>query len=265
MMDKRLFNGKNQILVRALYVGQRLELRSFDHTYSLASAPLMVTAGESGCVVMLRYGVIVLFGLTSMEEANFMEDLRPYIIDPFDQIEFENIVLVEDRNRKECDIQANIALHAFDIPRLQLVGDILAKSVVLAHYERVIASSFDRIEPLASTLQSRGTTPQRSHILLKHIGEALSIEAKMVGRAEISEKPELLWEHPEHERTYQRLQDEYELQERHLALEHKLSLISRTAETLLDLLHHKRSLRVEWYIVILIVIEVVLTLHDKFF
>ena len=59
-----------------------------------------------------------------------------------------------------------------------------------------------------------------------------------------------------------RLEDEYELRERHVALERKLDLISRTAETLLDLMQHKRSLRVEWYIVILIVIEILLTLYE---
>jgi uncharacterized Rmd1/YagE family protein len=47
-----------------------------------------------------------------------------------------------------------------------------------------------------------------------------------------------------------------------MALERKLELVSRTAETLLDLLQDKRTLRVEWYIVILIVVEIVLTLYE---
>jgi len=72
----------------------------------------------------------------------------------------------------------------------------------------------------------------------------------------------VLWEQPELERLYVRLEDEYELRERHLALERKLDLISRTAETMLDLMQHKRSLRVEWYIVILIIVEILLTLYE---
>ena len=80
----------------------------------------------------------------------------------------------------------------------------------------------------------------------------------------MTEKPEILWEHPELERLYQRMADEYELRERHAALERKLELIYRSAETLLDLLHSKRTLRVEWYIVILIVVEVLLTLYEMF-
>jgi uncharacterized Rmd1/YagE family protein len=41
-------------------------------------------------------------------------------------------------------------------------------------------------------------------------------------------------------------------------------LLSRTIETVLDLLNQRRSLRVEWYIVILIVIEIGLTLYEMF-
>jgi len=85
----------------------------------------------------------------------------------------------------------------------------------------------------------------------------------MMGWVEVSEKPELLWDHPEHERLYLRLEDEYELSERHAALDRKLSLLSRTAQTVLSILQDKRTLRVEWYITILIVIEIFITLGEK--
>lgn len=49
------------------------------------------------------------------------------------------------------------------------------------------------------------------------------------------------------------------------ALNRKLELISRTVATLLEVVQNKRSLRVEWYIVLLILFEIVLTLYDMFF
>jgi uncharacterized Rmd1/YagE family protein len=85
----------------------------------------------------------------------------------------------------------------------------------------------------------------------------------MVGRVEVGEKPDMLWE-LRLTRLFSRLEDEYELQERKLAVDRKLDLISRTVETLVDLLQNKRALRVEWYIVILIVIEIFLTLYQLF-
>jgi required for meiotic nuclear division protein 1 len=78
----------------------------------------------------------------------------------------------------------------------------------------------------------------------------------------VGEKPDPLWERPDLERLYLRLEDEYELRERLLALERKLSLVSRTAETALELMQHDSSHRVEWYIVALIVVEILLSVYE---
>ena len=86
----------------------------------------------------------------------------------------------------------------------------------------------------------------------------------MVARVEVSDRPELLWEHPELEQLYLRLEDEFEIEERAASLDRKLELISRTVETILDLVQKERSVRVEWYIVGLIVFEVVISLYDLF-
>jgi uncharacterized Rmd1/YagE family protein len=101
-------------------------------------------------------------------------------------------------------------------------------------------------------------------LLLRHIGRVLLDEMKMVARAEVTDRPELIWDHPDLEQLYLRLEDEFELQERAAILDRKLELISRTVETVLDLLQKRRSVRVEWYIVILIVMELALSLYQVF-
>jgi required for meiotic nuclear division protein 1 len=83
----------------------------------------------------------------------------------------------------------------------------------------------------------------------------------MVGRVEVEEKPDVLWDHPELERLYARLEDEYEVVERSRAMERKLALISETAGTLIELVHNQRSLRLEWYIIGLIGLELLLSLY----
>jgi uncharacterized Rmd1/YagE family protein len=264
-MGQRLFAGQTEVRARAMYVGQRLELRAFEQAQRLAASPLLVSVGASGAAVLFRYGVVVLFGLDAMAQTRFMAGLEPLVIEPFDKAEAEDVDLAFDAGRVEGMEQSLLVLKDAGIARLQLVASVLAKSAVLTRYETNIAESFDHIEPLAARLQRGGRGVGRGEQLLRHIGDTLIIHGRMVGRVEISEKPDLLWENPELERLYAKLEDEYELGERHLALERKLDLIMRTAETLLDLLHHQRSLRVEWYIVILIVVEIALTLYQMHF
>ena len=226
--------------------------------------PLLISAGDHGYAVLFRYGAVVLFNLAPAEQLSFLNHVKHLIRDPFDAPDTE-IVDINIDSTKEERVENNIISIKDTRPeRLQVVADILAKSVVLDHYEKRVGDVFDRIEPLADSLQQKGRTAFKDVELLRHIGGTLLIQHTTVGRVEIEEKPEVLWEQPELERLYVRLEDEYELRERHVALERKLDLISRTAETLLELMQHKRSLRVEWYIVILIIVEILLSLYAIF-
>ncbi len=259
-----LFASKSTIEVRVFLLGERIDLRTLELGDRLGIAPLTISVGSRGCAVLFRYGVVVLFDVTAAEEEAFLASLEPLISEPFKRREQDRVDVSVDSIRDERVEGGIIQLREYSLERLQVVADVLAKSVVLAYYEASIAEAFDRIEPLAAELQRTGRGRRKAKDLLRHIGGALLVEHKMVGRVEVGEKPEILWERPELERLYLRLEDEYELRERHLALERKLGLIAKTAETLLDLLQHGRSLRVEWYIVILIVVEIGLTLYELF-
>ena len=71
-------------------------------------------------------------------------------------------LLVRPDADQHVDLAGNIFLREKTIERLQLVADVLAKSLVLSHYETRIAETFDRIEPLAATLREKGPR-RRTH------------------------------------------------------------------------------------------------------
>jgi uncharacterized Rmd1/YagE family protein len=250
--------------VRAQYLGERLDLRTFENVNRLGASPLIIGAGAHGCVVLLRYGAVVFFGVEPIEEIAFLSHLRPFVGDPLGAPEIDEVVICVDPNKSEGFENQTILLHEMSTERLQAVAEILGKSVALSYYESQVSQAFDRIEPLANNLEQNGKGLANGKQLLRHSGGALLIQHKMVGRIEVGEKPELLWERPELERLYARLEDEYELKERHLAMERKLELISRTVEILLELFQSNRSLRLEWYVVGLILLEILLSLYEIF-
>ena len=167
----------------------------------------------------------------------------------------ETPILLNGDRGDRIDPSGALLLQRLDVPRIQASADVLSKSVVLAHYEERVAGVFDRVEALARNL-SRGGRRRRGKTLLREIGTVLM--------AEVAEKPEIVWDDPELDRLWERLAVEYELRDRDLALSRKLDLVARTAETHLDLLHNRHSLRLEWYIVILIAVEIVLIVYDIF-
>ena len=247
---------------RALLLGARLELRAWPEAEVLARMPLAVRVAGGGVAVLFRYGVAVLFGCSHEGEHALRERLAPLLEQRYRAPESEELEVRLDAARPDGLHEGNLALQSASLERLQLTAEALSKSILLAHYEAAMASDFDRIEPLAVQLERHGRIRGRTREHLKRIGRLLLVEQRMVGRAEIGDKPELLWEHPELERLHAQLEDEFELRERLAALERKLALAARTSRTLADLLNAEHSLRVEWYIVALIVLEILLTLYQ---
>jgi uncharacterized Rmd1/YagE family protein len=248
--------------VRALLLGERLDTRAFERDEQLGIAPLTVDIPGGGVAVLFRYGAVVLFGAATAALDNFVASLRPLVTAALPVAERDDArLLIRPEADQVVDLAGNIFLPEKTTERLQVVADILAKGLVLSHYETRIADIFDGIEPLAATLREKGRAGARSKELLRHIGDVLLMQQKMVGRVETGEKPELLWDHPELERLYVRLAEEYELRDRDRALDRKLDIISRTVETLLGLVQTRSSLRVEWYIVLLIVAELLLSTY----
>ena len=258
--------GPATSVVRAILLGERIDTRGLEDPEPLATAPLALKVEPKGIAVLFRYGVAVLFEVSPSEERRFIDRLMPRVVEPYDPPEIDELrVSIRPEAEEQMGVDGTLTLRDLSVERAQVVADSLAKSLMLAHYETRIASVFDRIEPLAASLRRRGRPGAQGRFLLRHIGNVLTVQQKMVGRVETGEKPEVLWDHPALERLYLRLADEYELRERDRALDRKLDVISRTVETLLDLVTQSRNLRVEWYIVGLIVTELVLSVYFSVF
>lgn len=262
-LDRRVPTGA-PVPVHAVLLGERLHLRGL-YESPLDFMPLVLPAGAAGFVMLFRYGAAVFINLTESEQKNFLKEFKPRIENPLRRPETESVqLLLLSAGNIEGSSADGIGLINFGLPRLQVVAIVLARSVALAHFETAIAASFDAIEPLARSLEQQRGTSRDLKEMLRQMGSALLAQHKMTGRVEIQDKPDLLWDYPELERLFVRLADEYELDERGGILDEKLALLSRTAETATGLLYNRRMLRVEWYIVLLILFDIVITLYGKF-
>jgi uncharacterized Rmd1/YagE family protein len=256
------WSTQEAIAVRACIVGERLALKDLESIEPLATNPLVIRAGATGCAVLLRYGVIVSFDLSTEEESELLKTLQPQIREPLQTTTSEELSLVfrpQVKERLERDI---LWLQECSAERLQIVAEALGKSVVLDFYETEVSSLFEQIKPFTTAIQGKNLRPPKQKELLSYVGGTLLIQQKMLGIVAVGEKPDPIWDYPELDRLYLRLEDEYELRERLVALERKLELISKTVETSLGILQRDSSHRVEWYIVILIVVEIGLSIYD---
>jgi uncharacterized Rmd1/YagE family protein len=243
-----------------VHVGERLDVKGIEPRLA-PLLPVMIEVGSSGIAVLIRAGAVVLFNVDPIQSERFISDLGSRIHGRVERQETErSVVRLGDADAVEPDA---IVVRDLTMERLQVIAEILGKSVVLARYEQDIAEAFTAIEPMALQMKTQPSRlPWKQRDLVRTIGDAMLVEHQLVDRAELLEKPDMLWENAELDRLYTRLEDEYELRERYLTLDTKIGVVSRAAQTMLELAQTKRSLHVEYYIVALILFEIILAVGE---
>jgi uncharacterized Rmd1/YagE family protein len=244
------------IPVHAILLGDRLAADRTAARDVLSTAPFCFRK-EDGYVVVFRYGAMVFVGVSASGER---ETLAQYGPNP-QGIEEERLELLLKPDQDEgITATGQLQFKSLTGAHVLVLADILAKSIALARYEREIATVFDTIEPAANMLAVEGRIPRRRKELLRLVGAALLAQHRVSGRIAFAEKPEVLWDHPELERLYARLEDEYEIIERGTLLNGKVRVIASAAETFTDMIDTARSARLELLIVILILAELVIAM-----
>jgi uncharacterized Rmd1/YagE family protein len=255
------------ITIRALALGDRIDTAGLERSDTIATVPLAFHSGRDGRVALYRFGIAILAGMSPLEEEQIVSGLGPRIFGARAKVEDEetaSVVVAADGDDKVTP-GGPIFVSGLTDERFLVIADALAKSVALARYERSVNSVFDSIEPFAVNLAQHGRPPWKRRAMLKLIGEALLVQHRVSGRVAVQEKPDILWDRPDLERLYARVNDEYEIDERALTLKNKLDVIVETGRALTDIIEADRATRLEAVVILLIFTEIVISVVQIMF
>jgi uncharacterized Rmd1/YagE family protein len=248
------------LTARALLLGERLDTTGLERADLVSTAPLAFHTGRAGFVVLYKFGVAVLFGLSPLEEDEILARLDARVASAARSDDETLVLVVAGEGEEKSFADGRLAVRDLSGPRLLVIADALAKSVALARDERRVNAVFDTIEPFAARLADDGRSPWRRRDMLKLVGQTLLVQHRVSGRVAVEDKPDVLWDRPDLERLYARLEDEYELAERGRTLKAKLDVIGETARAFTEIIDADRSMRLEWTIVVLILAEILLSI-----
>lgn len=122
-MLEQLFANKNHVRIRALLVGDRLDLRTLKTAAQLAAQPLTVPVAEQSCAVLYRYGAVVLFDVPPLAEATFLKQLQPFVIEPVAEIETETLDVRVGAESKEGLDKGALLVRELSLERFHVVAD----------------------------------------------------------------------------------------------------------------------------------------------
>ena len=268
LLNPRLGGAPDVVTAGRLPVGDTLTatatlLGNKINTRPLLADPRFLQAVEvAGLVFVFRHGVMISFG-SGTGDAALAAALREHVLDGAKLEEVETaLVQIGHGDKDRIGEDGEIFVSDDQPERFMLIATVLSRSVLLAHDEVLVAAAFEQTQPVVQDLSSNGRARLPIREVMKLAGSVLAARHRLTGTAQADERPDLLWDHPQLDRLYARLEAEYELKERAEALEHKFATLGDFTEALLDIAQDKRAVRLESAIIILIVFEIVLSLID---
>jgi uncharacterized Rmd1/YagE family protein len=244
-----------KLIVHARHLGTRIDTRGL-----AGDIVLRELAAAAGLTFAFRYGVAVTF-CTAAERIPALDmALLTHVQEPAEQEEIETAsVFITDGGKERVDDDGVIQLGDDDEPRLLLVATVLAHSVMLSRDEMLVSEVFASSVPLVADLQVNGKARLSIPAVMRMVGQVLAARHRVMGTAQAGERPDLLWDHPDLDRLYTRLEAEYELGERAEVLERKFGALGDFTDVLLEIAQDKRAVRLEVAVIVLIAFEVLLS------
>lgn len=218
---------------------------------------------HKGDIFYFAYGCIVLWGFTDEEEHSILGALKEFEKNPMAKPEMDEFTFAYgDAMQIEED---EIILQTKNMLTKLAISHGLAQSVKLTTFEETVQKTIDNTKQLPEGLARKGKISMSRKEISQKMGE-LFIERNFINiHAEILDTPEFFWNYPELEPFYRRTAHYLDVTKRVEVLNKRLTVIHELFEILSNELNHQHSSRLEWTIIILIVIEVVIALMRDLF
>lgn len=219
---------------------------------------IAVEPEKNGDIFIFSYGVVVTWGLTRDQALKFIEEIRPYENTRCSAIETDEFTYA--KGDKPAIVEDEIFLPSFDLLSKLAVSHGIAQSVELSNFETTIQNIVDKTQNIPRELVQKGRISLSRKEIRQKMGE-LYMERSIINlHVDALDLPEFFWDYPELEPLYQLVANYLDIKARVEVLNHRLDILHGLYEVLGNELNHQYSSRLEWTIILLIVIEVVLTL-----
>ncbi len=166
---------------------------------------------------------------------------------------------MQERQGARPDLENGVlVVDTLTFERAGVVALPMAQSAAMEYYERIVDQMFAETDRLVERLEKSGTMPVFTRKLHRFIGAAIGTRSEVLSVLHLFDKPDAAWDDTGAELVYEQLRAEFDLVDRHQALELKLRSVQEALELVTDIARDKRLVWLEVSVVLLIVLEIVL-------
>lgn len=225
----------------------------------------ILTQTENKTVYIFHFGSITCINLQYHEIVDVIDYLKRIDTNlknntPYEYKETFTVIVDET---KDYELNYNsVIIHEYKKFYIDIISIVLAKSVALEKNERDIDKLLDEIENVIGFLD-KGRLHFKDIKLAKLSGKILRFKYNSLSYLMLLDKPAVAWNNETAEDFFMKTSELFELSDRYEKIRHKTETLLDITEVFTSLAHAKRGTKLEWMVIILILIEIVMSLIEK--
>lgn len=255
LMDCFAFCTASSYALKPLYEFLRT---TYSSTYYRDLIHIELTEPQNVDIFFFSFGAMVTWGTSKEQTTEFLKQIAPFEQQPNEELEIDEFTYFYGDQAKIYEDEICLTDQS-SLSKLAM-SYAIAQSVKLGTFETSIHKTFEATKQLPEDLAKKGKILLSRREIRRKMGQ-LFIERNSINlRLDVLDTPEIFWEYPELEPLYKMAAIYLDINPRVEVLNHRLTIIHELLEMLGNELNHQHSSRLEWTIILLIVIEVILTI-----
>ena len=247
--------------LQADYFEGQIDTRAFrtkhPHYPVISFNPLVLEPEMGSWIYVERFGAVVFWNCSETLIQTFLADLQ--VLDgagPRIGSTHDSLSVLVGSDEETVGFSA-VWLKELTLGKLKIISLALAQSVALDYFETSVSAAMARFHPVVRTMREEGTLRLKPGEVLSLVAFAMEVRAIVLENLTLFDDPPESWESESLAHLDSELFDQFDLEERISAINQKLGYLKDAGSTLMEVLTNRKSVRLEWIVIILIFVEIV--------
>jgi required for meiotic nuclear division protein 1 len=207
------------------------------------------------------YGVVVFANYDELGKSELLRFVKNYHTSPVEINLAEEYRIELDDNLSKSVVKSDVVIvPKIDPSVLRIIMLNTGQSVALDYYEKLTDELINSSKKYIIELEQKGKLSISKTNLLKYIGRVLNVKNSIVDNLYILDDPNLVWDDDALDLLNRNLKTNFDINTRFKDLDYRLQIVEDNLKLFTDVLNFRESSRLEWVIIILIVIEILIAL-----
>ena len=248
--------------LQADYFNGQIDLKAFcarhPHYVILGTNPLLLELEPGSYAFLSRFGAVVFWNGSEAMIRQVHGELKGMPGQARLEEQARDFLTVKVGAPEDGVGFSEVRLRELTFDKVRIVSLTLAQSVALDHFEGAVSQAMGRFRPVVEALSHQGKLVLPHREVLRSIGFAMEVRAAVLDNLTLFDDPPETWESEALAHLDSALYAQFDLEERLEAIREKLTYLQDAGAIFLGLLETKKNHRLEWIVILLILVEILL-------